>query len=121
MIKIVLHTAVQRYVNTRKRYIGMRHDWLIQSRVINTRNRVQQLAMIVDQLLFRRFPRRLTSVVDWLPIFRVAELGWIAVQSTEARAFPRSDVHGQLPDRVRAGNRMRRSLLRCNSIQQRKH
>src|SRR5690349_18277348 len=77
--------------------------------------------MIVDQLLFRRFPRCVARVVDWLEIFRFSELRGIAVESPQTRALPRRDMQRQLPDRMRARNRMRRGLLRRHTFQQREH
>ena len=77
--------------------------------------------MCIDQLLFCALPCRVTRVVDWLPVFLVGELSRVTVETSQASAFPRFDVHRQLPDRVSAGNRMRRGLLRSHSIQQRQH
>src|SRR4051794_12815481 len=77
--------------------------------------------MVVDQLLPRCFPGCVTRVVDWFPIFRVSELCWIALEPAQARALPCRDVQRQLPDRMCAGNRMRRGFLRRDSFQQREH
>jgi hypothetical protein len=38
--------------------------------------------------------------VDWLPVFFVGEACQIALEPSQASAFPRRDVQGQLPDRV---------------------
>src|SRR5688500_18744171 len=77
--------------------------------------------MIIDQRLFCAFPRGFARVVDRLPVFSVGELCGIAFESSLARAFPRSDVQRQLPDRVGAGNRVRSSLLRSDPVEQLKH
>src|ERR1044072_2172859 len=77
--------------------------------------------MCLEQLLFGALPRRVTLVVDGPPVFLIGESRRIAIETSQARAFPRFDVHRQLPDRMSAGNRMRCGLLRSYSIQQRQH
>ncbi len=77
--------------------------------------------MIIDQRLFCTFPRCFARVVDRLPVFRVGKLRTVAFEASPARAFPRFDVQRQFPDRVRAGNRMRSSLLSRDPVEQLKH
>src|SRR5437868_695401 len=109
------------YVHTRERNVRVFNDWLIQSRLLDTPDRVHQFTMGVDQLLPGFLPSCFTRVVDWLPVFLVTELSGIARESSLARAFPSRDVLCQLPDRVRAWNRMRCGLLRGDAVQQSKH
>src|SRR5215208_135858 len=82
----------------------------IQSRLIEVRDRVEQFTMTIDQLLFRVLPRRFTRVVYRLPVFIVGELCRVALEASQARAFPGSDVQRQLPNRMSAGNRMCRGV-----------
>src|ERR1044071_2338640 len=77
--------------------------------------------MSIDQLLFCTFPCGIALVVDWPEVFLVCESSRIAIQTSQAGPFPSFDVHRQLPDRVRAGNRMCCSLFCSDSIQQRQH
>src|SRR5262249_48725725 len=116
-IEIVLHPAMQSHVNSRERRARIYDDWLVQSSLIDVCDRGQQFAMSVDQILLRILPGFVARIVDGPPVFFVTELRGVALKSSQAGAFPRPDVQRQLPDRVRARDRMRGGLRGSHSFQ----
>ena len=74
----------------------MRHDRFIQTRLVNTRNRVEQLVMIVDQLLLRALPRRFARIVDGLPVLQVCELCGITFETWQSFSFLDTNTQTEL-------------------------